>query len=80
MTQNDIIMAVGAAGAINVALKTILNAGDEVIVFTPWFVDYFNYIQNHDGVVKPVPTGDNFLPKMDVLEKNIGPKTKAILI
>jgi aspartate aminotransferase len=80
MTQNDVIMAVGAAGAINVALKTILNAGDEVIVFTPWFVDYFNYIQNHDGVVKPIPTDAHFMPKLDVLEKNIGPKTKAVLI
>jgi len=80
MTQNDIIMAVGAAGAINVALKSILNAGDEVIVFIPWFVDYFNYIQNHDGVVKPIPTDANFMPQMDVLEQNIGPLTKAILI
>ena len=51
-----------------------------VIVFIPWFVDYFNYIQNHDGVVKPLPTDENFLPELDVLEKNIGPKTKAILI
>jgi aspartate aminotransferase len=80
MSEKDVIMAVGAAGAINVAFKTILNAGDEVIVFIPWFVDYFNYIENHDGVVKPIPTGPDFLPRIDVLEKNIGPRTKAILI
>jgi len=80
MTEKDVIMAVGAAGAINVALKTILDPGDEVIVFIPWFVDYFNYIQNHDGVVKPLPTDDNFLPRLDVLEASIGPKTKAVLI
>jgi len=80
LTENDVIMAVGAAGAINVALKTILDPGDEVIVFIPWFVDYFNYIQNHDGVVKPLPTDTNFLPRLDVLEKNIGPRTKAVLI
>jgi aspartate aminotransferase len=80
LSENDIIMSVGAAGAINVALKTILNPGDEVIVFIPWFVDYFNYIENHDGVVKPLPTDDNFLPKLDVLEKNINRRTKAILI
>jgi aspartate aminotransferase len=80
LTEKDIIMAVGAAGAINVALKTIIDAGDEVIVFIPWFVDYFNYIQNHDGVVKPLPTDENFLPRLDVLEKNIGPRTKALLI
>jgi aspartate aminotransferase len=80
LTEKDIVMSVGAAGAINVALKTILDPGDEVIVFIPWFVDYFNYIQNHDGVVKPLPTDENFLPRLDVLEKNIGPRTKALLI
>jgi aspartate aminotransferase len=80
LTYRDIVMAVGAAGAINVALKTILDPGDEVIVFIPWFVDYFNYIENHDGVVKPIPTDDGFMPRLDVLEAGIGPKTKAILI
>ncbi len=80
ITGKSVIMAVGAAGAINVALKTILNPGDEVIVFIPWFVDYFNYIENHDGVVKPLPTDENFLPRLDVLEANIGPKTRAVLI
>ncbi len=80
LTEKDVIMSVGAAGAINVALKTILEPGDEVIVFTPWFVDYFNYVENHDGVVKPLPTDENFLPRLDMLEKNIGPKTKALLI
>jgi aspartate aminotransferase len=80
LTEKDIIMAVGAAGAINVALKTILDPGDEVIVFIPWFVDYFNYIENHDGVVKPLPTDDNFMPRLDVLEASIGPKTKALII
>jgi aspartate aminotransferase len=80
LTEKDIVMSVGAAGAINVALKTILDPGDEVIVFIPWFVDYFNYIQNHDGVVKPLPTDENFMPRLDVLEKNIGPRTKAVLI
>jgi aspartate aminotransferase len=80
LTERDIIMAVGAAGAINVALKTILDPGDEVIVFIPWFVDYFNYIENHDGVVKPVPTGEDFLPRLDTLEAAIGPRTKALLI
>ncbi len=80
LTEKDVIMSVGAAGAINVAMKTILDTGDEVIVFIPWFVDYFNYVENHGGLVKPLPTDENFFPRLDVLEKNIGPKTKAILI
>ena len=80
LTEKDIVMAVGAAGAINVALKTILDPGDEVIVFIPWFVDYFNYVENHDGMVKPLPTDENFLPRLDTLEAGIGPRTKAVLI
>jgi aspartate aminotransferase len=80
LTEKDVIMAVGAAGAINVALKTILDPGDEVIIFIPWFVDYFNYIENHDGVVRPVPTDAGFMPRLDELEKAIGPRTKALLI
>jgi aspartate aminotransferase len=80
LTEKDVIMAVGAAGAINVALKTILDPGDEVIVFIPWFVDYFNYVENHDGVVKALPTDENFLPRLDALEAGIGPKTKALII
>ncbi len=80
LTEKDVIMAVGAAGAINVALKTILDPGDEVILFLPWFVDYFNYVENHDGVVKVVPTDEHFIPRMDELEKSIGPRTKAVLI
>jgi aspartate aminotransferase len=80
LTEKDIIMSVGAAGAINVALKTILDPGDEVILFLPWFVDYFNYVENHDGVVRLVPTDEGFMPKLDELEKAIGPRTKAVLI
>jgi aspartate aminotransferase len=80
LTEKDVIMAVGAAGAINVAFKTILNPGDEVIIFIPWFVDYFNYVENHDGVVKLVHTDENFIPRLDELENAIGPRTKAVLI
>ena len=80
LTEKEVIMAVGAAGAINVALKTILDPGDEVILYLPWFVDYFNYVENHDGVVKLVPTDEHFMPQLDKLEATIGPRTKAILI
>ncbi len=80
LSEKDVVMSVGAAGAINVVMKTILDPGDEVIVFIPWFVDYFNYVQNHDGVVRPLPTGEDFLPRLDVLEKGITARTKAILI
>ncbi|MDD5337926.1 MAG: pyridoxal phosphate-dependent aminotransferase [Dehalococcoidales bacterium] len=80
LSENDIIMSVGAAGAMNVAFKTILDPGDEVIVFVPWFVDYFNYIENHDGVVRPVDCDENFLPRWDILEKTLNKRTRAVLI
>ena len=50
-TENNIIMTVGAAGAINVIFRAILNPGDEVLTFTPYFVDYKNYVTNYDGVL-----------------------------
>ena len=80
LNGGDIVMTVGAAGAINVVLKTILNAGEEVILFTPFFVEYVNYIENHGGTVKLVPSDDQFMPKVDALEKAINKKTRAIII
>jgi aspartate aminotransferase len=80
LSGGDIVMTVGAAGAINVVLKTILNAGEEVILFTPFFVEYVNYIENHGGTVKLVPSDDQFMPKIDALEKAINKKTRGIII
>ena len=79
-TMNDIIMTCGAAGALNVVLKTILNQGDEVIIFAPYFPEYTNYIDNHGGITRVVPTDEQFIPKLDILETTIGAKTKAVLI
>jgi aspartate aminotransferase len=79
-TEKDIIMTSGAAGALNVVLKTLINRGDEVIVFAPFFAEFINYIENHDGVPKVLPTDDQFIPKLDVLEKSLTIKTAAVLI
>ncbi|MFC1966956.1 pyridoxal phosphate-dependent aminotransferase, partial [Chloroflexota bacterium] len=79
-TLNDVIMTCGAAGALNVVLKTILDAGDEVIIFAPYFPEYINYIDNHGGTTKILPTDEQFVPQLDVLETNIGPRTRAVLI
>ncbi|MGA2367517.1 MAG: pyridoxal phosphate-dependent aminotransferase [Dehalococcoidia bacterium] len=77
---HDIVMTVGAAGAINVILKTLLNAGEEVIVFAPYFMEYDNYIDNHQGVTRVVKTSDQFLPDLGALERNINAQTKAVII
>lgn len=79
-THKDIVMTCGAAGALNVVLKTILNPGDEVVVFVPYFVEYLNYIENHGGLPKSVPTDEDFMPRMDVLDSAIGANTRAVII
>lgn len=76
----DIIMTCGAAGALNVVLKTLLEQDDEVIIFAPYFVEYCQYINNHAGVVRVLPTDEHFLPRLDAMSDAIGPKTKAIII
>ena len=78
--MDDIVMTCGAAGALNVVLKTILNPGDEVIMFAPYFVEYTHYIDNHGGISTVLPTNDQFIPKLDTLEATIGAKTKAVII
>ena len=79
-TMKDIVMTCGAAAALNVVLKTILNQGDEVIIFAPYFVEYCYYIDNHGGVARVLPTDEQFIPKLDALEAAIGTKTKAVII
>lgn len=79
-TFKDIVMTCGAAGALNVILKTILDEGDEVIIFAPYFLEFANYIDNHGGVAKVLPTDEQFTPRLDVLEGSIGPRTKVVLI
>jgi len=79
-TQNEIVMTCGAAGGINVVLKTILEAGDEVVIFAPFFVEYIYYIDNHGGVPRIVPTDARFIPELKSLEENITPKTRAVLL
>lgn len=77
----NIIMTVGAAGGLNIMLKTLLDPGDEVIVFAPYFVEYNNYIANYDGVVvKIAPNPPSFQPDLDEFEKKITAKTKAVIV
>lgn len=77
---NHIVMTCGAGGALNVVLKTLLNAGDEVIVLAPFFVEYKFYIDNHGGVCKVVNTAPDFQPDFNALADAITAQTKAIII
>jgi len=78
--ENHIIMTCGAGGALNVVLKTILDPGNEVIVLTPFFMEYKFYIDNHGGVIKEVPTTAEFKLDLKALETAISSTTKAIII
>ena len=78
---NNIVMTCGAAGGLNILLKTLLNPEDEVIVFAPFFGEYRNYVNNFDGKLVVVSTNiDTFEPDMQVLKDKINSKTKAIII
>lgn len=77
----NVIMTCGAGGALNVVLKTILNPGEEVIILTPFFVEYKFYIDNHGGVPVEVWT-DRTTFQLDIpaIEAAITPATRAIII
>ncbi len=77
----NIVMSVGAAGGLNVILKTLINPGDEVIAFAPYFGEYRSYTNNYDGVLVEVsPNTVDFQPKLDEFEQQITPKTKAVIV
>ena len=77
---DDIVITVGAGGALNVVLKTILNPGEEVIIPRPYFVEYNFYLDNHQGVPKVVSTNPDFSLNFDSIEEAITEKTRAVLI
>ncbi len=80
-SAKNIMMTVGAAGGLNVAFKTLLNPGDEVITFAPFFGEYRNYVANFDGKLVIAQTNpETFQPDLQVLESVITPKTKAMII
>ncbi len=79
--SENIIMTVGAAGGLNVILKTILNPGDEVIVFAPFFGEYRNYVSNFDGVLVTItPNTVDFQPNLKEFEQKLTAKTKAVIV
>jgi aspartate aminotransferase len=80
-TCKNIIMTVGAAGGINIVFKALLDPGDEVIVFAPFFGEYRNYAANFDAAVVAVaPDYNTFQPDLDAFEAAFTEKTKAVLI
>jgi aspartate aminotransferase len=79
-TADHIVMCVGAAAGINVVLKTLLDPGDEVIFFAPYFVEYHFYVDYHGGVATVVPTDAHFDLDLEALEAVMTSRTKVVLI
>lgn len=79
--HTNIVMTVGAAGGLNTIFKTLLNPGEEVITFAPFFGEYRNYVSNFGGKLVVVsPNTVDFQPKLDEFEAKITPKTRAVIV
>ena len=79
--MGNIMMSVGAASGLNVILKTILNPGEEVIAFAPYFMEYGSYVRNYDGVLTVVaPDTNTFQPNLSEFAEKISSKTRAVII
>lgn len=79
-TGEDILMTVGAAGALNVILRSILDRDDEVVIIAPYFAEYIFYIQHQTGVVREAQSGPDFLPDIESLKENLTARTRAVII
>ena len=77
---DDLVLTCGAAGGLNVVLKAVLDPGDEVVIFAPFFPEYFFYADNHGGVAKVVETDENFDLDLNRLEEGLSPRTRAVII
>ncbi len=80
ITPNEVLMTCGSAGGLNVILKTILDAGDQVITPAPYFVEYNFYVDNHGGSLKTAATRPDFSLDLNAIGAAISEKTKALLI
>lgn len=81
LSVDDVLLSCGAAGGFNAFLRAVLNPGDEVLCFAPYFVEYGFYVANHGGVFKSVMSSkDTFAPDLAALEKAITAKTRVMLI
>jgi aspartate aminotransferase len=80
VTESHVIMSCGAAGALNVVLKALLDPGDEVVVLAPFFVEYLFYVDNHHGTARVAETAADFQPDPARLAGAVTPKTKAVII
>ncbi len=78
--EDEIIITPGTTAGIYMSLMTLINPGDEIIIFEPYFVAYKEIINLLGGKTIIAKTDDNFQPLISDLSKKITNKTKAIII
>ncbi len=74
------IMTVGAASALVDCFRATIERGDEVIVPSPYFVEYGNYCGHFGGVLRPVATKEDFSLDIEAIANAVTPRTRAIII
>jgi aspartate aminotransferase len=79
-TREQIVMTCGAGGGLNVVLKTLLDAGDRVLIFSPYFVEYIFYVDSHGGVPVKVATDAKFDIDLEAFEKAMNSWVKVVLV
>ena len=82
VAASNVVMTVGAAGALVSFFRAVIEPGDEVICPSPYFVEYGSYCGHFGGVLKPVPSiaDEGFRPDIAAIEAAITPKTRALLV
>ena len=80
LNRDDVLMTCGAGSALNLALRAVVNPGDNVIVSTPNFVLYKTYAENFGGELRTVPCLENFYIDVDLMETFIDENTAAVII
>jgi aspartate aminotransferase len=80
VTENHVVMTVGAAGALNCTLKAILDPGDEVVVWAPFFPEYRFYVDNHQALLVVAETTADFDLDVDELERKMTAQTRAVIV
>ncbi|MDR0601430.1 MAG: pyridoxal phosphate-dependent aminotransferase [Treponema sp.] len=77
---SHLVMAAGAAGALNTVFKTILNPGDQVLVTRPFFMEYRPYTENHGGRLVEVDALPDFNLDVRAIARKLSPATAAVII
>lgn len=80
LKAKDVVMTVGAASALVDFFRATVEPGDEIIVPSPYFVEYGNYCGHFGGVLKPVETNEDFSLNIEAIEEAITSKTRAIIV